>query len=137
MANDTFTKEERAAMRDRAKELKANATKEEELAEVLKKIAAMSTDDRAIAQRIHDIVVKAAPSLSPKTWYGMQAYFNDGKVICFFQDAGKFKSRYNTFGFQDAATIDDGEFWATSFALIKVTPAVEKQITALVKRSVS
>jgi uncharacterized protein YdhG (YjbR/CyaY superfamily) len=137
LANDSFTKEERAAMRDRAKELKANATKEEELAEVLKKIAAMSPADRAIAERIHEIVLKAAPSLNAKTWYGMQAYFKDGKVVCFFQDAGKFKSRYCTFGFQDAAAIDDGEFWATSFAVMKVTPPVEKQIAALVKRSVS
>lgn len=137
MANDTFTKEEKAAMRDRAKELKANATKEEELAEVLKKIAAMDDVDRAIAERVHEIVLKAAPSLNAKTWYGMQAYFKDGKVVCFFQDAGKFKARYSTFGFQDAAAIDDGAMWATSFALIEMTPAVEKQITALVKRSVA
>ena len=137
MANETFTKEERAAMRERAKELKANATREEELAEVLKKIAAMDDIDRPIAQRIHEIVLKAAPSLKAKTWYGMQAYFKDGKVVCFFQDAGKFKTRYCTFGFQDAAAIDDGEFWATSFAVLKVTPAVEKQIIALVTRSVS
>lgn len=137
MANDGFSKEEKAAMRERAKELKANATREEELAEVLKKIAAMDDVDRPIAERIHEIVLKAAPSLSAKTWYGMQAYFKDGKVVCFFQDAGKFKTRYCTLGFQDAATIDDGEFWATSFAVLKVTPAVEKQVTALVKRSVS
>jgi uncharacterized protein YdhG (YjbR/CyaY superfamily) len=137
MANDGFTKEEKAAMRDRAKELKANATKEEELAEVLKKIAAMSPNDRAIAERVHEIVLKAAPSLNAKTWYGMQAYFKDGKVVCFFQDAGKFKSRYSTFGFQDAAKIDDGAMWATSFAVIEITSAVEKQIAELVKRSVS
>jgi len=137
MANDTFTKEERAAMRDRAKELKANATKEEELAEVLKKIAAMDDVDRAIAERIHEIVLKAAPSLNAKTWYGMQAYFKDGKVVCFFQDAGKFKSRYCTFGFQDAAAIDDGAMWATSFAVIEITSAVEKQIAELVKCSVA
>ena len=137
MANETFTKEERAAMRERAKELKANATREEELAEVLKKIAAMDDIDRPIAQRIHEIVLKAAPSLNAKTWYGMQAYFKDGKVVCFFQDAGKFKTRYCTFGFQDAAAIDEGEFWATSCAVLKVTPAVEKQIIALVTRSVS
>lgn len=137
MANDGFTKEEKAAMRDRAKELKANATKEEELAEVLKKIAAMHPADRAIAERVHEIVLKAAPSLNAKTWYGMQAYFKDGKVVCFFQDAGKFKSRYCTFGFQDAAKIDDGAMWATSFAVLEMTSAVEKQIAELVKRSVS
>jgi len=136
MANDTFTKEEKAAMRERAKELKANATREEELAEVLKKIAAMDDVDRPIAERIHEIVLKAAPSLNAKTWYGMQAYFKDGKVVCFFQDAGKFKTRYCTFGFQDAANIDEGAMWATSFAVIKMTPAVEKQIIELVKRSV-
>ena len=136
MANDGFTKEEKAAMRDRAKELKANATKEEELAEVLKKIAAMDPADRAIAERVHEIVLKAAPSLNAKTWYGMQAYFKDGKVVCFFQDAGKFKSRYCTFGFQDAAKIDDGAMWATSFAVLEMTSAVETQIAELVKRSV-
>jgi len=136
MANDTFTKEEKAAMRERAKELKSNATREEELAEVLKKIAAMDDVDRPIAERIHEIVLKAAPSLNAKTWYGMQAYFKDGKVVCFFQDAGKFKTRYCTFGFQDAANIDEGAMWATSFAVIKMTPAVEKQIIELVKRSV-
>jgi uncharacterized protein YdhG (YjbR/CyaY superfamily) len=137
MANDGFSKEEKAAMRERAKELKANATREEELAEVLKKIAAMDDVDRPIAERIHEIVLKAAPSLNAKTWYGMQAYFKDGKVVCFFQDAGKFKSRYCTFGFQDAAKIDDGAMWATSFAVLEMTSAVEKQIAELVKRSVS
>jgi uncharacterized protein YdhG (YjbR/CyaY superfamily) len=132
-----FTKEERAAMRERAKELKAAASKEEAEKEVLAKIAAMQESDRAMARRLHEIVKATAPQLSPRTWYGMPAYANDdGKVVCFFRDAGKFKDRYATFGFNDAARLDDGAMWPTSFALTKLTAAAEKRIGALVKKAV-
>lgn len=134
---DGFTAEERAAMKERAKELKAakGGKKVDGTAEVLEKIAAMAGEDRVLAERLHEIITNAAPELSPKTWYGMPAYARDGKVICFFQDAGKFKARYATLGFQDAANLDDGAMWPTSFALTKLTPAVEKQIVALVKKA--
>jgi uncharacterized protein YdhG (YjbR/CyaY superfamily) len=133
-----FTAEERGAMKERSRELKAakGGKRVDGTAEVLEKIAAMAEADRIIAERLHEIVTKAAPELTPKTWYGMPAYARDGKVVCFFQDAGKFKARYATLGFQDAATLDDGAMWPTSFALAKMTPAVEKQIVALVKRAV-
>jgi len=133
-----FTAEERAAMKERAKEMKAakSGKKGDGTADVLAKIAAMGDDDRVLAERVHEIVTAAAPDLTPKTWYGMPAYARDGKVVCFFQDAAKFKARYATLGFQDAAKLDDGTFWPTSFALTKITPAVEKQIVALVNKAI-
>jgi uncharacterized protein YdhG (YjbR/CyaY superfamily) len=132
-----FTAEERAAMRERAKELKAAAGKEESERDVLAKIAEMPKADRAIAERIHAIVKANAPVLSPKTWYGMPAYAKDGKVVCYFQSAAKFKSRYATFGFNDTANLDHGAMWPTSFALRELTAAEEKKIAALVKKAVS
>ena len=136
-----FTDEERAAMKERARELKAearaNRTRAEGESDVLAKIAEMPGPDRAIAKRIHAIVTESAPDLSPKTWYGMPAYARDGKVVCFFQSAKKFDSRYATFGFSDEAKIDDGAMWPTSFALKKLTAADEARIGALVKKAVS
>ena len=134
---ETFSKEERAAMREAAKERKANLSLEQAAAEVQAKIEAMSPADKKLAKKVHEIVTKAAPELNPKTWYGMQAYFKDGKVVCFFQDGGKFKSRYSTLGFQDAANLDEGTFWATSYAVIEITPQVEKEISNLVKKAAS
>jgi uncharacterized protein YdhG (YjbR/CyaY superfamily) len=143
-ATGSFTKAEQEAMKERAREakleerrLKGENLKAADEAEVLAKIAAMDPADRAIAERVHAIVQAAAPSLDAKTWYGMPAYARDGKTICFFQDAGKFKARYATLGFSDLANLDDGEMWPSSFALIKMTPAVEKQIAELLKRAVS
>ena len=140
----SFSKAEQEAMKERAREakleerrLKGENLKAADEAEVLAKIAAMDPADRAIAERVHAIVQAAAPSLDAKTWYGMPAYARDGKTICFFQDAGKFKARYATLGFSDLANLDDGEMWPSSFALIKMTPAVEKQIAELLKRAVS
>jgi uncharacterized protein YdhG (YjbR/CyaY superfamily) len=136
-ASKGFTAEERAAMRERVKELKAEARKEDGEKALLAKIAEMPPSDRAMAKRIHAIVKDIAPSLSPKTWYGMPAYANeDGKVVCFFQDAAKFKARYATFGFNEAANLDQGDMWPTSFALKKLTAAEEKRIGALVKKAV-
>ena len=138
MAKDTtkgFTAEERAAMKERAAELKSSGTRAEGEAEVLAKIAEMSEPDRGMATRIHAIIKAAAPSLAPKTWYGMPAYARDGKVVCFFQDAKKFKSRYATLGFSDEAKLDDGNFWPSAFALMKLTAEEEAQITALVKQA--
>jgi uncharacterized protein YdhG (YjbR/CyaY superfamily) len=133
-----FTAEERAAMKERAKELKAEANKADWEKDVLAKIADMPEPDRAMAERIHAIVKANAPALSPKTWYGMPAYANkEGKVVCFFTAADKFKSRYATLGFDEAANLDDGAMWPVSFALKKVTPAEEKMIAALVKQAVS
>ena len=132
-----FTAEERAAMRERARELKAAATREESERDVLAKIAEMPKADRAMAKRIHAIVKASAPNLTPRTWYGMPAYAKDGKVVCFFKSASKFKSRYATFGFNDPANLDDGAMWATSFALKKLTAADERKIGALVKKAVS
>src|SRR5215210_3463217 len=137
-----FTDEERAAMRERAKELKAEerAKKNRAAGEsaVLAKIAEMQGPDRAMAERLHEIVKASAPALSPKTWYGMPAYANkDGKVVCFFQGAQKFNSRYATLGFNDAANLDEGSMWPTSFALKELTAAEEARIAALVKRAVS
>ena len=132
-----FTAEERAAMRERARELKASASKEEAERDVLAKIAEMPAPDRALAERIHEIVKAGAPTLSPKTWYGMPAYANEaGKVVCFFKSAAKFKSRYATLGFEEAANLDDGAMWPTSFALKELTPKEEAKIAALVKRAV-
>ena len=124
-------------MRERARELKASASKEEAERDVLAKIAEMPAPDRALAERIHEIVKAGAPTLSPKTWYGMPAYANgDGKVVCFFKSAAKFKSRYATLGFEEAANLDDGAMWPTSFALKELTPKEEAKIAAFVKRAV-
>jgi uncharacterized protein YdhG (YjbR/CyaY superfamily) len=134
-----FTDEERAAMKERAQELKASARrgKADGESDVLAKIAEMPESDRAMAERFHAIVKASAPALSPRTWYGMPAYAKDGKVVCFFQSAQKFKSRYATFGFNDTANLDDGDMWPTSFALKELTAAEEKKIGALVKKAVS
>ena len=128
--------EEMAAMKETLKERRVVASKEEAEKAALAAIAAMKEPDRSMAKRIHAIIKDSAPSLMPKTWYGMPAYANsDGKVVCFFQAAGKFKVRYATFGFQPDAKLDDGNMWATSFALLKLTPAEEKKIRALVKKA--
>jgi uncharacterized protein YdhG (YjbR/CyaY superfamily) len=136
-----FTDDEKAAMKERARELKAEARRGAKRADgeadLLAKIAEMDRSDRLLAERIHAIVTASAPDLWPKTWYGMPAYAKDGKVVCFFQSAEKFKARYATFGFNDAAMIDDGAMWATSFALKELTPAGEKKISALVKKAVA
>jgi uncharacterized protein YdhG (YjbR/CyaY superfamily) len=136
-----FTAEERAAMKERAKELKAEerASKDRAAGEsaVLEKIAEMPKPDRVMAKRLHEIVTASAPALSPKTWYGMPAYAKDGKIVCFFTAASKFKTRYATFGFNDTANLDDGEMWPTSFALKDLTAAEEARIAALVKKAVS
>lgn len=131
---DKWTADERAAMKDRAKELKGS--KVDGLTAVLEKIEAMAPADREIAESIHNLVTTIAPELEVKTWYGMQAYFLGGKVVCFFQDGGKFKSRYSTLGFQDAAQLDDGPMWPTSFAVTTWNPAVTKTVTELVLRAV-
>jgi uncharacterized protein YdhG (YjbR/CyaY superfamily) len=132
-----FTAEERAAMKERAQELKAAAGKADGESAVLAKIAEMPEPDRVLAERIHAIVKESAPDLSPKTWYGMPAYAKDGKVVCFFQSAHKFKSRYATLGFNDAANLDEGSMWPTSFALTELTASEEARISALVKKAVS
>src|ERR671918_2380564 len=133
-----FTAEERAAMKERAQELKAAANKADGESAVLAKIAEMPGPDRAMAKRLHAIITASAPALSPKTWYGMPAYANkDGKVVCYFTPASKFKSRYATFGFNDDANLDDGAMWPTSFALKELTAAEEAKIAALVKKAVS
>jgi len=140
-ATDGFTPEERAAIKERAREVRAAkgrgkaGAKADPEAEVLEKIAAMADSDRAMAERVHAVVMASAPDLTPRLWYGMPAYAKDGKVLCFFQDAQKFKARYSTLGFNDPAALDDGEMWATSFALTDVTPAVEKRIAALVTQA--
>ncbi|HKE54877.1 MAG TPA: DUF1801 domain-containing protein [Actinomycetota bacterium] len=132
-----FTAEERAAMKERAQELKAAQNREAGERAVLDKIAEMPPPDRSMAERLHAIITKAAPELTPRTWYGMPAYTKDDKVVCFFKSADKFKSRYATFGFEEAANIDEGAMWPTSFGLTKLTPADEKKIGALVKKAVS
>jgi uncharacterized protein YdhG (YjbR/CyaY superfamily) len=132
-----FTAEERGAMKERAKELKAEKSKADGESDVLAKIAEMPKADRAMAKRIHAIVKASAPDLAPRTWYGMPAYAKDGKVVCFFQNAAKFKSRYATFGFNDSANLDKGAMWPTSFALKELTAAEEKRIGALVKKAAS
>jgi uncharacterized protein YdhG (YjbR/CyaY superfamily) len=135
--SEGFTAEERAAMRERAKELKAEAQRADGERAVLAKIAEMPETDRAMAERLHEIVKASAPELSPKTWYGMPAYAKDGKVVCFFQSAQKFNSRYATLGFSDEANLDEGAMWPTSFALKELTATEEAKIGALVKRAVS
>ena len=131
-----FTAEERAAMKERARELKAAQNREEGERALLAKIAEMPQPDRSMAERLHAIVTESAPSLWPKTWYGMPAYAKDDKIVCFYKSADKFSSRYATFGFEEAANIDDGAMWPTSFALTKLTPADERKISALVKKAV-
>jgi uncharacterized protein YdhG (YjbR/CyaY superfamily) len=141
-ASKGFTDEERSAMQERARELKAagrrsrGASKTDGEGDVLAKIAEMPEQDRAMAERLHAIVKASAPDLSPRTWYGMPAYAKDDKVVCFFQSAQKFKTRYATLGFSDKANLDDGAMWPTAFALKKLTAAEEKKIGALVKRAV-
>jgi uncharacterized protein YdhG (YjbR/CyaY superfamily) len=130
-----FTDEERDAMKERARELKADKADGE--GALLAKIAEMKGADRAMATRLHAVIMAAAPALAPKTWYGMPAYARDGKVVCFFQSAQKFKSRYATFGFSDAAHLDDGAMWPTAFALKELTAAEEARIGALVKKAVN
>jgi uncharacterized protein YdhG (YjbR/CyaY superfamily) len=139
---DGFTDDERSAMKERAKELKAAARpprgkKGDEEGDVLAKIAAMAEPDRAMAERIHAVVKASAPALSPKLWYGMPAYAKDGKVVCFFQSAQKFNARYATFGFNDPANLDDGTMWPTAFALLELTADDEARIGELVKKAAS
>jgi uncharacterized protein YdhG (YjbR/CyaY superfamily) len=138
-----FTDEERAAIKERAQEVKAararsrGAGKADDENAVLAKIAEMAKSDRVLAERVHAVITAAAPDLSPKLWYGMPAYAKDGKVVCFFQAAAKFKSRYATLGFNDPAKLDDGTMWPIAFALTELTAAEEERIAALVKRAVS
>jgi uncharacterized protein YdhG (YjbR/CyaY superfamily) len=139
-ASSGYTAEERAAMRDRAREVKAarsgsRASKADGESDVLAKIAQMKGSDRTMAERIHEIVKSSAPSLTPRTWYGMPAYSRDGDVVCFFQSAQRFKSRYATLGFSDKAHLDEGDMWPTSFALKELTTTVEARIRALVTRA--
>ena len=135
---DGFTEDERAAMKERAKELKTRrSTKADTESDVLAKIAEMSESDRAIAERVHALIKKHAPALTPKLWYGMPAYARDGKVVCHFQPAAKFKTRYATLTFSDEANLDEGVMWATSFALTNLTTAGEKKIGALLKQAMS
>ena len=136
--NKGFTAEERAAMKERSRELKARrGGKADGESDVLEKIAEMAEPDRAMAERIHALVKASAPELAPRTWYGMPAYAKGGKVVCFFQSAGKFKERYATFGFSAAANLDDGAMWPTSFALKELTAAEEERLVALVKKAVA
>jgi uncharacterized protein YdhG (YjbR/CyaY superfamily) len=140
--SDGFSAEERAAIKERAAELRAEGKKGTKKADglqaVLDRIAEMAPEDRALAERVHVTVTATAPELSPKTWYGMPAYANaDGKVVVFFQDSGKFNYRYSTLGFQDAASLDDGDLWPVSYALQKWSPVVEKKVVELVKAAVS
>ena len=133
----TFTAEERAAMKDYVRELKGGPVASEGAAVVLAKIATMKEPDRAMAKRLHAIVTASAPTLEPRLWYGMPAYSKNGKVLCFFQGAHKFKTRYATFGFSDKANLDDGAMWPNGFALRELTAAAEAKIAALVKQAVS
>ncbi len=136
-----FTAAEQAAMKERAKELKAEERMNKDRAEgekaLFEKIAEMEPADRDMAEKLHEIVTSAAPDLMPKTWYGMPAYAKEGKVVCFFQSAQKFSSRYSTLGFSDSANLDEGAMWPTSFALVKLTKAEQARISALVKKAVS
>ena len=136
-----FTTDEKAAMRERARELKAesraNASRADGERDLLAKIAEMPPADRAMAERLHKLITATAPQLAPKTWYGMPAYTKDGKIVCFFKAASKFESRYATFGFEENAKLDDGAMWATSWAITKLTPADEAKIGALVKKAAS
>jgi uncharacterized protein YdhG (YjbR/CyaY superfamily) len=140
-SSEGFTAEERAAMKERARELKAAARADKDRVDgesaVLAKIAGMSEPDRTMAERLHAIIKASAPALTPKTWYGMPAYAREGQVVCFFQSAQKFNTRYATLGFNDAANLDEGAFWPVAFALKELTPAVEEKIAALVKKAVS
>ena len=140
--SDGFSAEERAAMKQRAEELRAEGKKGAKAADgleaLLQAIAKMGPDDRALAERVHVTVTATAPQLTPKTWYGMPAYADaDGKAVIFFQDSGKFKYRYSTLGFQDTANLDDGDIWPVSYALLKWSPAVERKVVALVKAALS
>jgi len=139
--SESFTAEERAAMKERAKELKSEARAKKDKAagerDVLAKIAQMSEPDRVMAERLHAVITASAPDLAPKTWYGMPAYAKDGKVVCFFTPAQKFNTRYATFGFNDVANLDDGTMWPTAFALTEVTADNAARIAALVKQAVS
>ena len=139
--SEVWTDEERAAMQEHARDMKAQkargAKKADGLADLRAKIAAMPDKDRVMAERIHEVVMAAAPDLEPRTWYGMPAYNRNGKLICFFQAAAKFKARYATFGFEENAKLDEGSMWATSWALTELTAADEKRITDLVKRAVT
>jgi len=135
--SEGFTAEEKAAMKERAKELKAEAKKTDGENDVFEKIAEMEEPDRAMATRLHEIIKASAPDLAPKTWYGMPAYAKDGKVVCFFQSAQKFKARYATLGFNDTANLDEGDMWPTSYALKELTADTEAEIIALVKKAVS
>jgi uncharacterized protein YdhG (YjbR/CyaY superfamily) len=139
--SESFTAEERAAMKERAKELKSEARAKKDKAagerDVLAKIAQMSEPDRVMAERLHAVITASAPDLAPKTWYGMPAYAKDGKVVCFFTPAQKFNTRYATFGFNDVANLDDGTMWPTAFALTEVTADNAARVGALVKQAVS
>src|SRR5580698_1935442 len=135
-ASAGFSAEEKAAARERVRELKAEAAKADGRTELLAAIAKMQEPDRTIAKKVHALITAAAPDLAPKTWYGMPAYTKDGGVICFFQNAGKFKVRYQTLGFSDKAKVDDGNMWPIQYAISKLTPAEEAKITALVKKAV-
>jgi uncharacterized protein YdhG (YjbR/CyaY superfamily) len=135
--DQSFTAEERAAMKERSRELKAAAKKADGESDVLAKIAELPEPERTMAERLHAIIKASAPALSPKTWYGMPAYARDGQVVCFFQSAQKFNTRYATFGFSDAANLDDGDLWPVAFALKTLTAAEEARIAALVKKAVS
>ena len=133
-ASKGFTAEERAAMRARAKELKATADGESAVREAL---TAMAPADRVLGERLHELIRASAPQLTPRTWYGMPAYAKDDKVVCFFKNAGKFKTRYATLGFSDKANLDDGAMWPTEFALKELTPTIEKRIATILKKAVS
>jgi uncharacterized protein YdhG (YjbR/CyaY superfamily) len=133
--DETFSKEERAAIKERAKELKQQAKNADSTKDVLEKIAALAEPDRSIAERIHEIVTEHAPSLIPKAWYGMPGYARDGKIVVFFQAASKFETRYPTLGFNDTAQLDDGNMWPVAFAIQKLGPAEEKAIAALVSKA--
>ena len=134
---DGFTEEERGAMKDRVREMKAAADRADGESDVLAKIAELPKADRAMAERIHAVIKASAPGLSPRLWYGMPSYAKDGKVVCFFQSAQKFKTRYATFGFSDEAKLDEGNMWPTAYALTKLTATDEARIGALVKKAVS
>jgi uncharacterized protein YdhG (YjbR/CyaY superfamily) len=133
--SNRFSDEERSAMKERAKELKAANSAAADVADVLAKIAEMPESDRVMASRLHDLITANAPDLAPKTWYGMPAYARDGKLVCFFKAADKFKTRYATFGFEENAHLDEGSMWPTSWALTKLTAADEAKIVALVKKA--
>jgi uncharacterized protein YdhG (YjbR/CyaY superfamily) len=136
-SREAFTAQERAAIKERVKESKAAADEAEGESAVLAKIAEMQDADRAMGKRLHAVIKSSAPALSPRLWYGMPAYAKDGKIVCFFQPATKFKTRYSTLGFNDAAHLDEGNIWATAFALMTLTAADEARIGALVKKAVS